>query len=130
MRVSGSTVRNTTWSNLLIRDSPQSISDPERIQEWRGQGFLTLMYYIVAGAWLAFLLAWGSLARKAGRSNAERVWRPVAGPRGGQQQLGPASRTQKGDTGVAKHSDPLTRVFTFLSALLRRPIYARTTARA
>ena len=40
------------------------------------QGFMTLMYfYFVAGAWLAFVLAWGSLARKAGRSNAERVWR-------------------------------------------------------
>jgi hypothetical protein len=40
------------------------------------QGFLTLMYfYVVAGAWLAFALVWGSLARKAGRANAERVWR-------------------------------------------------------
>ena len=29
----------------------------------------------VAGAWLFFLLAWGSLAKKAGRFNAERVWR-------------------------------------------------------
>jgi cation transporter-like permease len=40
------------------------------------EGFLTLMYcYFVAGAWLVFVLAWGSLARKAGRLNAERVWR-------------------------------------------------------
>ena len=40
------------------------------------QGFLTLMYfYFVAGAWLVFVLAWGSLARRAGRINAERVWR-------------------------------------------------------
>jgi hypothetical protein len=40
------------------------------------QGFLTLMYfYFVAGAWLFFVLAWGSLARKAGHLNAERVWR-------------------------------------------------------
>jgi hypothetical protein len=40
------------------------------------QGFLTLMYfYFVAGAWLAFVLVWGSLARRAGRFNAERVWR-------------------------------------------------------
>ena len=40
------------------------------------QGFVTLMYfYFVAGAWLAFMLAWGSLARNAGRANAERVWR-------------------------------------------------------
>jgi hypothetical protein len=40
------------------------------------QGFLTLMYfYFVAGAWMVFVLAWGSLARRAGRSNAERVWR-------------------------------------------------------
>ena len=40
------------------------------------QGVVTLMYfYFVAGAWLAFVLAWGSLARRAGRSNAERVWR-------------------------------------------------------
>ena len=40
------------------------------------QGFLTLMYfYFVAGAWLVFVLAWGSLARRAGRFNAERVWR-------------------------------------------------------
>ena len=39
-------------------------------------GFVTLMYfYFVAGAWLAFVLAWGSLARRAGRANAERVWR-------------------------------------------------------
>ena len=40
------------------------------------QGFLTLMYfYFVAGAWLAFVLAWGSLARKAGHLNAERIGR-------------------------------------------------------
>ena len=40
------------------------------------EGFLTLMYcYFVVGAWLVFVLAWGSLARKAGRLNAERVWR-------------------------------------------------------
>ena len=40
------------------------------------QGFVTLMYfYFVAGAWLAFVLAWGSLARRAGRWNADRVWR-------------------------------------------------------
>ena len=40
------------------------------------EGFLTLMYfYVVAGALLAFVLAWGSLARAAGRRNAERVWR-------------------------------------------------------
>jgi len=40
------------------------------------QGFVTLMYfYFVAGAWLIFVLAWGSLARRAGRSSAERVWR-------------------------------------------------------
>jgi hypothetical protein len=40
------------------------------------QGFLTLIYfYFVAGAWLAFVLVWGSLARKAGRRNAERVGR-------------------------------------------------------
>jgi hypothetical protein len=40
------------------------------------QGFATLMYfYFVAGAWLIFVLAWGSLARRAGRLNAERVWR-------------------------------------------------------
>lgn len=40
------------------------------------QGLLTLMYFnFVAGAWLAFVLAWGSLARKAGDLNAERVWR-------------------------------------------------------
>ena len=40
------------------------------------QGLLTLMYfYFVAGAWLVFVLAWGSLARRAGRANAERVWR-------------------------------------------------------
>ena len=41
------------------------------------EGFVTLMYfYVVAGAWVVFVLAWGSLARKAGRSYAERVWRP------------------------------------------------------
>jgi uncharacterized membrane protein YdjX (TVP38/TMEM64 family) len=40
------------------------------------QGLVTLAYFcFVAGAWLAFVLAWGSLARNAGRSNAERVWR-------------------------------------------------------
>jgi hypothetical protein len=40
------------------------------------QGLVTLMYfYFVAGAWLVFVLAWGSLAQKAGRLNAERVWR-------------------------------------------------------
>ena len=40
------------------------------------QGFLTLMYfYFVAGAWLVFVFAWGSLAQAAGRLNAERVWR-------------------------------------------------------
>ena len=40
------------------------------------QGLLTLMYfYFVAGAWLVFVLVWGSLARRAGRVNAERVWR-------------------------------------------------------
>lgn len=40
------------------------------------EGFMTLMYfYFVAGAWLAFVLVWGSFARKAGRRNAERVWR-------------------------------------------------------
>ncbi len=40
------------------------------------QGFVTLMYfYFVVGAWLVFVLVWGSLARRAGRSNAERVWR-------------------------------------------------------
>ena len=40
------------------------------------QGFLTLMYfYFVAGVWLAFVLAWGSFARKAGHVHAERVWR-------------------------------------------------------
>ena len=40
------------------------------------QGFLTLMYfYFVAGAWLVFVFAWGSLAQTAGRLNAERVWR-------------------------------------------------------
>jgi hypothetical protein len=39
------------------------------------QGFLTLMgFYVVAVAWLAFALAWGSFARTAGRLNAERVW--------------------------------------------------------
>jgi cation transporter-like permease len=40
------------------------------------EGLATLMYfYFVAGVWLAFVLAWGSLARTAGRRNAERVWR-------------------------------------------------------
>ena len=40
------------------------------------EGLVTLAYfYFVAGAWLVFLLAWGSLARNAGRSNAQRVWR-------------------------------------------------------
>ena len=40
------------------------------------EGFVTLVYlYFVAGAWLVFVLVWGSLARKAGRSHAERVWR-------------------------------------------------------
>jgi len=40
------------------------------------EGLVTLAYfYFVGGAWLVFLLAWGSLARNAGRSNAERVWR-------------------------------------------------------
>ena len=40
------------------------------------EGLVTLVYfYVVAGAWLAFVLAWGSLARRAGRANAERVWR-------------------------------------------------------
>ena len=40
------------------------------------EGLVTLVYfYVVAGAWLAFVLAWGSLARTAGRANAERVWR-------------------------------------------------------
>jgi hypothetical protein len=39
-------------------------------------GLVTLTYfYFVAGAWLVFVLAWGSLARTAGRANAERVWR-------------------------------------------------------
>ena len=40
------------------------------------QGLVTLMYfYFVAGAWLVFALVWGSFAQKAGRLNAERVWR-------------------------------------------------------
>jgi hypothetical protein len=40
------------------------------------QGFVTLMYfYFVAAAWLVFVLAWGSLARTAGRLNAERALR-------------------------------------------------------
>ena len=40
------------------------------------QGLVTLLFfYFVAGAWLAFVLEWGSLARNAGRWNAERVWR-------------------------------------------------------
>ena len=40
------------------------------------EGLVTLVYfYVVAGAWLAFALAWGSLARRAGRANAERVLR-------------------------------------------------------
>ena len=40
------------------------------------EGFVTLMYfYVVAGMWLVFVLAWGSFARTAGRRNAERVWR-------------------------------------------------------
>ena len=39
-------------------------------------GLVTLMYfYVVAAAWLVFVLAWGSFARTAGRWNADRVWR-------------------------------------------------------
>ena len=49
-------------------------------------GFLTLMcFYFVAGAWLVFVFVWGSLAQRAGRFNAERVWRtghPGWRPRG------------------------------------------------
>jgi hypothetical protein len=38
------------------------------------EGFLTLMYfYAVAGVWLVFVLAWGSIARTAGRRYAEHV---------------------------------------------------------
>ena len=47
-------------------------------------GFLTYFYF-VAGAWLVFVFVWGSLAQRAGRFNAERVWRtghPGWRPRG------------------------------------------------
>jgi len=64
------------------------------------QGFVTLMYfYFVAGAWLIFVLVWGSLARKAGRLNAERVWRTgrwSMGPPGSNGESGQSSRRAAG----------------------------------
>jgi hypothetical protein len=39
-----------------------------------GQGLFVLSYfYVSAGAWVTFLLAWGWAARAAGRWNARRL---------------------------------------------------------
>ena len=39
-----------------------------------GRGLATLFFfYFLAGAWVVFLLAWGRLARAAGRWNFERL---------------------------------------------------------
>jgi hypothetical protein len=34
---------------------------------------ILLFFYLVAGAWLAFVLVWGPFARNAGRAHSERM---------------------------------------------------------
>jgi hypothetical protein len=66
--------RQVIWRSVLL--VPYVVLAAVVAVSYGVQGLVTLMYfYFVAGAWLVFVLAWGSLAQKAGRLNAERVWR-------------------------------------------------------